>query len=148
MTYSTKLCTAEGKMIHVCPGSKELPYKKDIFPVATSLRVDESGEGTEFTFHECEEEPNKTRSSYIRPNTGNTEFIFPHWRDIKESQRMVTGGADATHVSRYFRLVPLRSGGFYIQTWADSTLFWGVDKEGFIVLTKIATPFFRANDTE
>ena len=136
---STKILrNAHGDAVGVVPGKKELPYKKDKLPHATACRMDSPP--TSWIIDHTEEEKKGIRLSYSRK--GSAEYLFPHWGCVKEGQRLATAPSDSNLPNRYFLLTKLSSGGFYLSSHVDPTLYVGISDDGYLSFVKDAYPWF------
>jgi hypothetical protein len=142
-TMMTKILrNAHGIAVGVVPG-KKAPYKRDKFPHTTAMRMDSPP--TIWTIDCTEEDKIGIRLSYLRKTS--TEYLFPHGGSIKEGQRLVTGpGRDSNHPNRYFLLTKLSSGGFYISSHVDPTLYVGISDDGYLSFVKEPYPWFLTSN--
>jgi hypothetical protein len=147
MQSNIHLCTAEGRTAGVIPG----PYpegKKDAIVHSNGLRTD-IGIETSLTLDAHPSEPGVFRLSYHRSWRGkqSTDYLCPWWGTVGAGQRlcMIHNKKHDAYPNRWFRMhPPLRSGGFYITTFTDDTLYVGMDKGGYLALTTSPFVWFSA----
>jgi hypothetical protein len=151
MTLSgTKILrNAHGKAVSVVPGKKEKAMRYAP-PHTTAMRMDLT-EPTHFTIHMTDTE-GICRMSHIRK--GKEEDVFPHYGAVEEGNRLVTGPFPAggspsadrlrerSKPNRRFRLTKLSSGGFYLSSDVDPTLYVGISDDGYLILVKAPYPWF------
>jgi hypothetical protein len=128
------MCTAEGLVVGVVGGSRPTP-RRDEPPHATALRLD--GTATPLTFEPSPSKEGAFLISYERVYRGpkTVDYIFPHWGDVKDGQRLATDWHDKDKSNRLFCMHQLRSGGYHIQSSVDPALYIGLGEDGYLILT-------------
>ncbi len=143
------LRNAHGDPVGVVPGKKE-PAKKDKLPHTTAMRMS-LAEPTAFTIHTTDIE-DVCRMSYIRK--GKKEYVYPHYGAVEVDNRLVTGPfpegkslsaarlRERSKPNRLVRITKLSSGGFYLASHVDPTLYVGISDDGYLSLVKEPYPWF------
>jgi len=149
------LCDAHGRKVGIVPGQEKA--LRDIIPEKSALRLDEPS-GDHVQFVASNEDPTVGTIEGISlcgPKIGRRRVrMFPHYAGKRAGfipgRRLVTnhktGPTHWDHANRKFRKIPLPSGGFYLQTYSDDSLYVGIAEDGYLALTTEPFPWFLTSD--